>query len=104
MRNTPQSDELQPIIPVPAVESEAETKPDEKIDFKLYKSLSYLSDFEFIERDNNGFKMRVKTNFRGDEFPFRIGYVVVSEYDDRQFLVSKIDPENCFLWFGLWEE
>ncbi len=76
---------------------------DHKIDIKLYKSLSYLSNFEFIEKDDYGLKMRLKKDFYRGEFPFEVGYVVTSEYDDRRFVISKIDPPNGFLWFGLWE-
>jgi hypothetical protein len=87
---------------VPFIDNEVET--GQKFDTKLYKSLSYLSNFEFIEKDDDGLKMRLKGDFFRGEFPFEVGYVVTSEYDDRQFLISKIDPPNGFLWFGLWQE
>lgn len=102
MIDTAESNEFQPIIPVP--ETDTETPVDEKLDEKLYKSLCYLSYFQFIEKDNDGLKMRVKKESFGGDFPFEVGYVVTSAYDDRQFLVAKIDPVNRFLWFGLWEE
>jgi hypothetical protein len=87
---------------VPFIDNRAETDP--KIDAKLYKSLSYLSNFEFIEKDDDGIKMRLKGEFFRGEFPFEVGYVITSDYDDRRFLIAKIDPHNGFLWFGLWEE
>lgn len=102
MIDTPKSNEFQPMVPVPA--PDIQIPADEKIDQKLFKSLSYLSQFQFIEKDGDGLKMRVKKECFGGDFPFLVGYVVTSQYDDRQFLVAKIDPENSFLWFGLWEE
>jgi hypothetical protein len=99
---TPDPEKIQPLVPAPEVASG--NPAVEKLDIKLYKSLSYLSKFEFIEKDGDGLKMRLKNNFGGDSFPFEIGYTLISDYDDRRFLVSKVDPENSFLWFGLWEE
>jgi hypothetical protein len=73
-------------------------------ELQLYKSLCNLSDaLEFLERDDNGIKMKVTTKYFGGEFPFDIGYVLVSKYDDRKFLVTKIDPSNNCLWLGAWE-
>ncbi len=97
----PDSNEFQTMVPVP--ETRTQTPAEEKLDERLYKSLSYLSGFQFIEKDSDGLKMRVNKDFFGGDFPFEVGYVVTSQYDDRQFLVAKIDPENGFLWFGLWE-
>jgi hypothetical protein len=99
---TPDSNEFHAIVPAPAPDKEIPV--EEKLDEKLYKSLSYLNSFQFIEKDDDGLKMRVKREFYGGDFPFETGYVVTSEYDDRQYLVVKTDPENNFLWFGLWEE
>ena len=72
---------------------------------QLYKSLCNLNDaLEFMEQDSNGIKMKVTTKYFGGEFPFDIGYVLISKYDDRKFLVTKIDiPNNC-LWLGAWED
>jgi hypothetical protein len=47
--------------------------------------------------------MKVVVKYFCDEFPFDIGYVLVSKYDDRKFLVTKIDPSNGLLWLGVWE-
>jgi hypothetical protein len=99
---TPDSNEFQAMVPVP--ETGTKIPAEEKLDEKLYKSLSYLSGFQFIEKDSEGLKMRIKKDFFGGDFPFEVGYVVTSQYDDRQFLIAKIDAENSFLWFGLWEE
>lgn len=89
------------IIPVEIIEEPFE---DESLELELYKSLHFMKDrFEFIERDADGLKMRVKSKFLGDEFPYEVGYVVVSDYDDRKFLVTKTDPPNQFMWFGSWE-
>lgn len=97
---TPDSNEFQAMVP----ETDTQTPAEDKLDEKLYKSLSYLSGFQFIEKDDDGLKMRVKKDSFGGDFPFEVGYKVTSQYDDRQFLVAKIDLENSFLWFGLWEE
>ncbi len=89
------------IIPVEII---IEPAVDEEQEMEIYKSLCYMNDrFEFIERDEEGIKVRVKTKFLGGEFPYEVGYVIISEYDDRQFLVTKTDPANSFLWFGTWE-
>lgn len=93
---------MQPVIPLPEIANG--NNAAEKLDAKLYKSLSYLCNFEFIEKDSDGLKMRLKRNSGDADFPFEVGYTVISDYDDRRFLVSKVDPENSFLWFGLWEE
>ncbi|NLY76414.1 MAG: hypothetical protein GX075_14160 [Firmicutes bacterium] len=78
---------------------------DRKKGLRLYKSLCNLNDaLEFVERDSNGIKMKVATKYFGGEFPFDIGFVLKSKYDDRKFLVTKIDPSNSCLWLGLWEE
>lgn len=98
--NTSDSNDFHALIPSPETKNDL---PEEKIDAKLFKSLSYMNCFQFIEQDSDGLKMRVKKDFFGGEFPFEVGYVVTSPYDDRQFLVAKTDPENSFLWFGLWE-
>lgn len=100
MIDTPESNEFQGMVPA----KDPQKPVDEKLDQKLYKSLSYLSSFQFIEKDGDGLKMRVKKECFGGDFPFEVGYVVISEYDDRQFLIAKVDPANSFLWFGLWEE
>jgi hypothetical protein len=90
------------IIPVEII---IEPFEDKSLEIELYKSLHYMNDrFEFIERDDEGIKVRVRAKFLGGEFPYEIGYVVVSDYDDRQFLVSKVDQKNLFIWFGTWEE
>lgn len=102
MIDTPDSNEFQAMTPVPATDTQ--TPADEKLDEKLYKSLSYLSSLQFIEKDGDGLKLRVKKECFGGYFPFEVGYVVTSEYDDRRFLIVKTDPVNHFLWFGLWEE
>ncbi|MGE5607287.1 MAG: hypothetical protein ACM3YE_16555 [Bacteroidota bacterium] len=74
-------------------------------ELQLYKSLSNLNDaLEFMEQDGNGIKMRVIAKYFCGEFPFDIGYVLVSKYDDRKFLVTKIDPPNGYLWLGAWED
>jgi len=76
-----------------------------KKEIQLYKSLSNLNDaLEFMEQDSNGIKMKVVAKYFCDEFPFDIGYVIVSKYDDRKFLVTKIDPLNSCLWLGAWED
>jgi hypothetical protein len=59
---------------------------------------------QFIEEDQDGMKMRVRTEFLGGEFPYEIGYLVISSYDDRKYVVTKVDQENQLLWFGMWEE
>lgn len=80
------------------------TATDRKKEIQLYKSLSNLNDaLEFVEQDDNGIKMRVVVKYFCDEFPFDIGYVLVSKYDDRKFLVTKIDPSDGLLWLGVWE-
>lgn len=77
---------------------------DREKELQLYKSLCNLSDaLEFVERDDNGIKMKVTTRYFGGEFPFDVGYVLVSKYDDRKFLVTKIDLPESFLWLGVWE-
>ncbi len=77
---------------------------DREKGLQLYKSLSNLNDaLEFLEQDINGIKMKVVAKYFCDEFPFDIGYVLVSKYDDRKFLVTKIDPANGYLWLGAWE-
>ncbi|NLW48299.1 MAG: hypothetical protein GXY86_13320 [Firmicutes bacterium] len=77
---------------------------DREKELQLYKSLCNLSDaLEFMERDDNGIKMKVTTRYFGGEFPFDLGYVLVSKYDDRKFLVTKIDLSNGCLWLGAWE-
>ena len=89
------------IIPVEIIEEPFE---DDTLEIDLYKSLHFMKDrLEFIERDADGLKMRVRSKFFGGEFPYEVGYVVVSDYDDRKFLVTKIDPQNQFMWFGSWE-
>lgn len=71
---------------------------------QIYKSLCNLNDaLEFVEQDENGIKMKVFTKYLGGEFPFDVGYVLISKYDDRKFLVTKIDPVNQCLWLGVWE-
>lgn len=73
-------------------------------ELQLYKSLSNLNDaLEFVEQDSNGIKMKVLSKYFCGEFPFDVGYVLVSKYDDRKFLVTKIDPPNSYLWLGAWE-
>lgn len=87
------------------VEIIIEPYADEAEAMELFKSLSYMKDrFEFIERDDEGIKVRARTRFMGGEFPYEVGYVVVSAYDDRQFLVTKVDRPNQFVWFGTWEK
>lgn len=76
------------------VEIIVEPFEDESLEIELYKSLQYMSGrFEFIERDGGGIKVRVKAQFLGGEFPYEIGYVVVSDYDDRRFIVTQVDPQ-----------
>lgn len=78
--------------------------PNHEKELQLYKSLSNLNDaLEYVEHDDNGIKMKVFVKYFGDEFPFDIGYVLVSKYDDRKFLITKIDPQNGYLWLGAWE-
>lgn len=73
-------------------------------ELQLYKSLSNLSDaLEFMEQDDNGIKMKVIAKYFCGEFPFDIGYVLISKYDDRKFLITKIDPPNGYLWLGIWQ-
>ncbi|HBE80056.1 MAG TPA: hypothetical protein DDW65_20085 [Firmicutes bacterium] len=89
------------IIPVEIIEEPFE---DESLELELYKSLYFMKDrFEFIERDEAGLKVRVRGKLMRDEFPYEVGYVVVSDYDERKYLVTRIDPENSFIWFGSWE-
>jgi hypothetical protein len=89
------------IIPVEII---VEPFEDVGLEQELYKSLQFMKDrFQFIERDEDGLKMRVRSKFLAGEFFYEVGYVVVSDYDDRKFLVTKIDPQNQFLWFGSWE-
>jgi hypothetical protein len=77
---------------------------DETGEYELFKSLHFMKDrFEFIEKDEEGLKMRVRNKFIGGEFPYEIGFVVVSDYDDRKFLITQTDPQNLFIWFGSWE-
>lgn len=72
---------------------------------QLYKSLCNLNDaLEFMEQDDNGIKMKVATKYFGGDFPFDIGYILISKYDDRKFLVTKIDSSASCLWLGFWEE
>lgn len=61
-------------------------------------------NFEFIEQDNDGIKMRVRNELFADKFPYEVGFLVISGYDDRKFLITKIDQDNKFIWFGIWEE
>lgn len=78
---------------------------DETQEIELFKSLHYMNDqFELIEKDDEGIKVRVRSRFLGGEFPYEVGYVVVSDYDDRKFLITKIDRPNLFVWFGTWEK
>ena len=100
MIDTPDSNEFQPLISI----SEVITDANEKLDNKLYKSLTYLSDLQFIEKDIDGLKMRLKKDVYCGDYPFEVGYMITSPYDDRKFLIGKVDPLNGFLWFGLWEE
>ena len=89
------------IVPVEII---IEPVVDETQELELFKSLRYMNDhFEFIEKDEEGIKVRVRTKFLAGEFPYEVGYVVVSDYDDRKFLVTRIDPQNLFIWFGSWE-
>ena len=89
------------IIPVEII---VEPYEDHRLEMDLYKSLSFMKDrFDFIEQDEDGLKVRVKGKFLGREFPYEIGYIVVSDYDDRKFLITRIDPQNQFVWFGSWE-
>jgi hypothetical protein len=89
------------IIPVEIIEEPFE---DDSLELELYKSLRFMKDhFEFIERDEEGLKVRARGKWMRDEFPYEIGYVVVSDYDERKYLVTRIDPENSFIWFGSWE-
>lgn len=89
------------IIPVEVI---VEPFEDERLEFELYKSLSFMKErFEFIEKDADGLKIRVKGKFNAGEFPYEVGYIVVSDYDDRKFLITRIEPQNQFLWFGSWE-
>lgn len=91
---------MQPFLAKPIENNEIREK-----DLQLAKSLNYLSDrLEFIEKDENGIKLRVKNEYYRGDFPFETGFVVVSAYDDRKFLVTQIDPDNKFIWFGIWEE
>lgn len=83
--------------------------PEQEIDrekeIQLYKSICNLSDaMEFVERDGNGIKMKVTTRYLGGEFPYDIGYVLISKYDDRKFLVTKVDLINNYIWLGIWED
>lgn len=90
------------MIPIEVI---VEPAIDESRELEIFKSLQYLNDrFEFIERDQDGIKMRARTRFFGGEFPYEVGYVIISEYDDRHFLITKIDPQGSFVWFGTWEE
>lgn len=74
-------------------------------ELQIYKSLCNLNDaLEFMEQDSNGIKMKVTTKYFGGEFPFDVGYVLISKYDDRKFLVTKVDPLNNCLWLGVWED
>jgi hypothetical protein len=89
------------IIPVEVI---VEPFEDQRLEMELYKSLSFMKDrFDFIEKDADGLKFRVKGKLLGSEFPYEIGYIVVSEYDDRKFLITQVDPQNQFIWFGSWE-
>jgi hypothetical protein len=89
------------IVPVEII---IEPVNDETQELELFKSLRYMNDhFEFIEKDEEGLKVRVRTQFLAGEFPYEVGYVVVSDYDDRKFLVTRIDLQNLFVWFGSWE-
>ena len=89
------------IIPVEII---VEPFEDESLEIELYKSLHFMKDhFEFIEKDANGLKVRVRSKFLAGEFPYEVGYIVISDYDDRKFLVTQIDPQNQFMWFGSWE-
>lgn len=83
------------------VNPEGDPSGSKSLDFQLYKSLTYLPHLEFIEQDSEGMKMRVLIS--GD-FPYQVGYTEISNYDDRKFLVTKVDPEHRFLWFGLWDD
>ena len=97
-------DKMLPIIPFNPVDEDGMGGLHRRDDL-LLKSLSYLKDrFEFIEQDNEGIKMRVKSETSTDKFPYEVGFLVISDYDDRKFLVTKIDEGNRFIWFGLWEE
>ena len=72
---------------------------------RLFKSINYLNGgLEFEDKDEDGIRMKVKPEFLGNEFAYDVGYVVISEYDERKFLVTKVDQENNRLWFGIWEE
>ena len=78
--------------------------PNGEKELQLYKSLSNLNDaLEYVGHDHNGIKMKVFVKYFGGDFPFDIGYVLVSKYDDRKFLITKIDPLNGYLWLGAWE-
>lgn len=78
---------------------------DREKEIRLYKSICNLSDaLEFMERDDDGIKMKVTAKYFGGEFPFDIGYVLVSKYDDRRFLVTKVDLPNSNIWLGFWED
>ncbi len=89
------------IIPVEVI---VEPFEDERLEMDLYKSLSFMKErFEFIEKDADGLKVRVKGKLNTSEFSYEVGYIVVSEYDDRKFLITRIDPQNQFIWFGSWE-
>jgi hypothetical protein len=89
------------MIPVEII---VEPFEDQRLEIELYKSVHFMKDiFEFIERDADGLKVRVRSKFLGGDFPYEVGYIVVSDYDDRKFLVTRIDPKNQFMWFGSWE-
>ena len=89
------------IVPVEII---IEPVVDETQEIELFKSLRYMNDqFEFIEKDEEGLKVRVRTKFLAGEFPYEIGFVVVSDYDDRKFLITQTNPQNLFIWFGSWE-
>ena len=78
---------------------------DRKKGLQIYKSLCNLNDaLEFVDQDNEGIKMKVNTKYYGGEIPFDIGYVLISKYDDRKFLITKIDHQNEWLWLGVWED
>jgi hypothetical protein len=98
-------DEIQPFLKEPLENKRARVDEIREKDLQLAKSLDYLKDrLEFIEKDENGMKLRVKSGYYRGDFPFEAGFVVVSEYDDRKFLVTQTDPKNRFVWFGIWEE
>jgi hypothetical protein len=89
------------IIPVEVI---VEPFEDERLEMDLYKSLNFMKDrFEFIEMDADGLKVRLKGKVNISEFPYEVGYIVISDYDDRKFLITRTDPQNQFIWFGSWE-